>query len=63
MKRFVLSLASVLMLGAGLSAQTPVAMRVPAPEFRGIDAWINSEFLLLKEQKGKVVVLHFWTFG
>jgi hypothetical protein len=45
------------------SAQQPVAMRVPAPEFKGIDEWINSKPLSLSDLKGKVVVLHFWTFG
>jgi peroxiredoxin len=34
-----------------------------APEFTQIDHWINSNGLKLAEQKGKVVVLHFWTFG
>ena len=44
-------------------AQQPVAMRVPAPELKGIYVWINSKPLSLKDLKGKVVVLHFWTFG
>ncbi|MBI3861725.1 MAG: hypothetical protein HY290_07500 [Planctomycetia bacterium] len=34
-----------------------------APELRGVDAWINSEPTTFKELRGKVVVLHFWTFG
>jgi hypothetical protein len=46
-----------------LRAQAPVAMNVPAPELRGIDTWINSAPLQLKDLKGKVVVLHFWAFG
>jgi hypothetical protein len=45
------------------SAQEPVAMKIPAPELKGIDEWINSKPLQLKALKGKVVVLHFWTFG
>lgn len=44
-------------------AQQPVVMRIPAPELRGIDVWINSKPLSLKDLRGKVVVLHFWTFG
>jgi thiol-disulfide isomerase/thioredoxin len=35
----------------------------PAPEFDGLDEWINTEPLTMKELKGRVVVLHFWTFG
>jgi thiol-disulfide isomerase/thioredoxin len=40
-------------------APTPVA----APEFTGVTDWINSGPLKLADQKGKVVVVHFWTNG
>ncbi len=33
-----------------------------APEFRGVDPWLNSGPLRLAELRGRVVVLHFWTF-
>src|SRR5882757_2662477 len=42
--------------------QTQDPMR-PAPELTHIDQWINSDGFTLASQKGKVVVLHFWTFG
>jgi cytochrome c biogenesis protein CcdA/thiol-disulfide isomerase/thioredoxin len=35
----------------------------PAPELTGITAWINSEPTSLAELRGKVVLVHFWTFG
>ncbi len=35
----------------------------PAPELRGITAWINSEPISLASLRGKVVLVHFWTFG
>ncbi len=35
----------------------------PAPELRGITAWINSEPLTLASVRGKVVLIHFWTFA
>jgi hypothetical protein len=54
-----LSLTAVSWAGA----QQPVPMRMPAPELKGIDEWINSKPLSLSDLKGKVVVLHFWTFG
>ncbi len=34
----------------------------PAPEFRGIANWINSEPLTLEELRGKVVLVDFWTY-
>jgi thiol-disulfide isomerase/thioredoxin len=38
-------------------------MKVPAPEFKEIDEWLNSKPLDWKALKGKVVVVHFWAFG
>ena len=35
----------------------------PAPELAGITAWINSGPLTLAGLRGKVVLIHFWTFG
>lgn len=35
----------------------------PAPEFDGITEWINSEPLSVASLRGKVVLVHFWTFG
>jgi peroxiredoxin len=34
-----------------------------APEFVGIEEWINSEPLTMSQLKGKVVVVHFFAFG
>ena len=36
---------------------------IKAPELAGATAWINSEPLTLGQLRGRVVVLHFWTFG
>ncbi len=35
----------------------------PAPNFAGIDAWINSKPLSINELKGKVVLVDFWTYS
>ncbi len=34
-----------------------------APDLTGITAWINSDPLTLAALRGKVVLVHFWTFG
>ncbi len=35
----------------------------PLPEFQGISQWLNSAPLTTQNLKGKVVLIHFWTFG
>jgi len=65
MKRMI---AGVLLAGAMLMfmparGEQPVAMSIPAPEFEKAEEWINSKPLQLKDLRGQVVVLHFWTFG
>jgi hypothetical protein len=65
MKRMIaaaLLVGGVLMLIPARGEQ-PVAMNVPAPEFQKADEWINSKPLQLKDLRGQVVVVHFWTFG
>ena len=34
-----------------------------APDFQGIDAWLNSEPLSLADLRGKVVLIDFWTYS
>jgi len=41
-------------------ARTPLET---APEFDGITQWLNGPPLAMADQRGKVVVLDFWTFG
>jgi cytochrome c biogenesis protein CcdA/thiol-disulfide isomerase/thioredoxin len=35
----------------------------PAPDFRGISTWFNSEALSLADLRGKVVLIDFWTYS
>ncbi len=37
-------------------------LKVAAPEFEGIKAWINSKPLTMEGLKGKVVLIDFWTY-
>jgi cytochrome c biogenesis protein CcdA/thiol-disulfide isomerase/thioredoxin len=48
---------------AATSLQDGLAKPYPAPEFSGIDAWINSNPLTMAELKGKVVLIDFWTYS
>ena len=41
----------------------PVNERHPAPDFTGIDGWLNSTPLTLAGLRGKVVLVDFWTFS
>jgi thiol-disulfide isomerase/thioredoxin len=52
------SLSASVVPGAAQAAATPV----PAPEFAGIENWLNSPPLTLASQRGKVVLVDFWTY-
>jgi len=43
--------------------QEPLLSFYPAPDFVGIDAWINSAPLHMSDLKGKVVLVDFWTYS
>jgi thiol-disulfide isomerase/thioredoxin len=65
-----LSLGALSTIGrGGAPATTPGAqpdgdkLAVSAPELTGVTDWVNSKPLKLADQKGKVVVVHFWTNG
>lgn len=39
------------------------AVHGTAPEYTGIDHWLNSPPLTMRELRGKVVLVDFWTYG
>ncbi|MGE3318222.1 MAG: cytochrome c biogenesis protein DipZ [Candidatus Berkiella sp.] len=41
----------------------PLSFTYQAPEFEGIEAWLNSPPLTMKQLKGKVVLIDFWTYS
>ena len=45
------------------SAKSKDVLNASAPELQGIQGWQNSQGTTLAALKGKVIVLHFWTFG
>ena len=52
---------------ADTSAREDAAQDVPrfplAPELRDVDAWINTDPFRLADLRGRVVVVHYWTYG
>ncbi len=55
---------TVLRPGDATTADTvPLENLGAAPELTGITAWINSQPTTLAALRGKVVLVHFWTFG
>lgn len=47
---------------AASPAATPVNNSTTAPEFTGIDTWLNSDPLTMQQLRGKVVLVDFWTY-
>lgn len=51
------------LLGQPIDLSRLQPLTAQAPELRDVEAWINTEPLTLAGLRGKVVALHFWTFG
>jgi peroxiredoxin len=63
---FVLGVAALVSIAFGASSRAQLLKSrntAPAPEFREVTAWLNSEPLSMAKLRGKVVVVHFWTNG
>jgi peroxiredoxin len=69
---FASSIVVCIIGGCGLDRTPTIAPQAPArdasthapaPELTGVTEWVNSKPLKLADQKGKVVVVHFWTNG
>ncbi len=53
--------AAATLLGASAGANAATAP-FEAPEFSGISQWLNSEPLTIKQLRGKVILVDFWTY-
>jgi thiol-disulfide isomerase/thioredoxin len=54
-------IASPLVTASPALAGKPSGLQIP--EIQGIETWLNSVPIKLSEQKGKVILLQFWTFA
>jgi len=54
-------LASCLFCATAAHAE-PTTNNLPAPEFAGIESWLNSAPLTMQQLRGKVVLVEFWTY-
>jgi thiol-disulfide isomerase/thioredoxin len=57
------TLAAIALSTATFAAAAATApMATTAPEFTGIQQWLNSEPLTMRQLRGKVVLVDFWTY-
>lgn len=60
------ALATLVVSPTASAAAGPTANQVnngtTAPEFTGIDKWLNSDPLTMQQLRGKVVLVDFWTY-
>lgn len=61
MKSFILPI--ILALGLAISGNAATAQTPAAPDFTGIDHWINSPPLTIAGLHGKVVLVDFWAYS
>jgi thiol-disulfide isomerase/thioredoxin len=56
------AVAALAAAGSGAAIAGPLKSGMPAPEFTGIEKWLNSEPLTMQQLRGKVVLVDFWTY-
>ena len=56
------AVAALATAASGAAIAGPLKNSIPAPEFTGIEKWLNSEPLTMQQLRGKVVLVDFWTY-
>jgi len=56
------AIASLVSTPAAGATASPVSASNTAPEFTGIEKWLNSDPLTMQQLRGKVVLVDFWTY-
>ena len=56
-------LTALLPAAESTTTEHPIAAGEQAPEFTGVEGWINSAPLTMQGLRGKVVLVDFWTYG
>ena len=59
----LVKLAAILLLPVLLGGCVYACTTGPAPELRGIAGWVNTSGTTIEEQRGRVVLLDFWTYS
>jgi thiol-disulfide isomerase/thioredoxin len=62
MPTFLRSLAAACLVTAAASSAHAAGGAHAAPEFTGIDNWLNTAPLTMQQLRGKAVLVDFWTF-
>lgn len=63
MRKMRFALVAALVALVGFAAASPAMAAQTAPEFAGIATWHNSKPLTMKQLRGKVVLIDFWTYS
>lgn len=63
MRKMRFALVAALVALVGFAATSPAMAAQTAPEFAGIATWHNSKPLTMKQLRGKVVLIDFWTYS
>jgi len=52
-----------LLMGVSVDFSRVVERAFKAPEFTGVNTWVNGDAVTLAQLKGKVTIVHFYTYG